>query len=350
MFARTSYKLIVVFSIIALTTGGCRLTRPSADGEPPALTSRPTLEVTDSSVEIEALIFQTGRNDYTITVDDTPREFIIYVPANYDASQPTPVVFMYHGTNGTGATVFENTNWAKKADEVTTIVVFPSSWRYYLITENDDATKWNDVGLERLTGPDAELKDDVKFTRVMLDLVRATFNVDEKRIFATGFSNGGGFVSTRLMIEMADEFAAFSTSGSGTKLSEPGFAANMPPSVSRSYYSILGTQDDVISAGQGVPLPFPFDADEIVSHEMFGAMLRNTASYLNLDPTQYEVLHPREDYTVFLYNQSLIGEDNEYIFQMVKGMFHIYPDGETIPRGLDAVEVFWEFFTRHPMR
>lgn len=350
MVARTSFSLLVIFSFIALTIGGCRLTRPPAQAKPPAPTSQLTLEATDPSVEIEALTFQTGRNDYTVTVDDTRREFIIYVPINYDASQPTPVVFMFHGTNGTGAAVYENTNWAKKADEITAIVVFPSSWRYFLITENGDATKWNDVGLERLTGPDADLKDDVKFTRVMIDLVRATFNVDEKRIFATGFSNGGGFVSTRLMIEMPDIFAAFSTSGSGTKLSEPGFAADMPPSVSRSYYSILGTQDDVISAGQGVPLPFPFDAEEIADHEMFGAMLTNTASYLNLNPTQYEVLRPREDYIVFLYDQSLTGDDNEYIFQMVKGMFHVYPDGETIPRGLDAVEVFWDFFSRHPMK
>jgi poly(3-hydroxybutyrate) depolymerase len=296
------------------------------------------------------LTFHTGRNDYTITVDDTPREFIVYVPVGYDASQPSPLVFMYHGTNGTGAAVFESTHWAGKADEVNVIVVFPSSWHYFLITENDEARKWNDVGLDRLTGPGAELKDDVKFTRMILDLVSATFNVDEKRIFATGFSNGGGFVSTRLMIEMADIFAAFATSGSGTKLSEPGFAAGMPPGVSRSYYSILGTRDDVISAGQDVPLPFPMEAETIANHEMFGAMLTNTASYLNLDSTKYEVLHPREDYTVFLYNQSLTGDDNEYIFQMVKGMFHVYPDGGTIPVGLDAVEVFWEFFLRHPMK
>ncbi|MEW5939917.1 MAG: hypothetical protein AB1750_09670 [Chloroflexota bacterium] len=257
---------------------------------------------------------------------------------------------MFHGTNGSGAAVYESTNWARKADEATAIVVFPSSWKYFLIPENDDATKWNDVGLERLTGPDAKLKDDVKFTRVVLGLVRATFNVDEARIFATGFSNGGGFVSTRLLMEMTDDFAAFSSSGSGTKLSEPGFAANMPPKVSRSYYSIIGTQDDVISAGQGVPLPFPFEADAIMANEMFGAMLVNTATYLNLDPDRYEVSHPRPEYTVFLYNQSLTGDDNEYIFQMVKGMFHVYPNEQTLPGGLDAVEVFWEFFLRHPMK
>lgn len=346
---KISHKLFFAFSLMSLVLGGCRISRRQGGGEEiHEATQAPATESPDTSAP-EALTFHTGRNDYTVSMDGTPREFIVFVPGGYDANQPTPVVFMYHGTNGTGAAVFESTPWARKADEVTAIVVFPSSWRYFLITENDDAAKWNDVGLDRLTGPDAELKDDVKFTRAMLDLVRATFNVDPKRIFATGFSNGGGFVSTRLMIEMADVFAAFSTSGSGTKLSEPAFAANMPPGVSRSYYSIMGTRDDVISAAQNVPLPFPINANTIVNHEMFGAMLTNTATYLNLDPTSYEVLHPREEYTIFLYNQSLTGADNEYIFQMVQGMLHVYPDGETIPMGLDAAEVFWEFFTRHPL-
>lgn len=349
MKRRIFINIFAVFLFASLTLSACRQGARTGYKNGQSPTSAPVTEPSAPASKPETLTFQTGRNDYTISVDDTPRDFIIHVPTGYDPNQPTPLVFMYHGTNGTGGAVYESTNWVRKAEEVTAIVVFPSSWHYFLITENDEAKKWNDVGLDRLTGPDAELKDDVKFTRMMLDLVLATFNIDEKRIFATGFSNGGGFVSTRLMIEMADTFAAFTTSGSGTKLSEPGFAANMPAPVSRSYYSIMGTRDDVISAGQGVPLPFPFDADEIVHHEMFGAMLTNTAEYLNLDPTKYEVLHPREDYTVFLYDQSLTGDDNEYIFQMVKGMFHIYPDGTDIPAGLDAVEVFWEFFMKHPL-
>lgn len=345
-------SFFIVFALVVLTSlllSACRQNaRPNGGGrtstEAPAGTPGADTDTT------QPLSFQIGRNDYVINVDDTPRKFIIHVPVEYDASQPTPVVFMFHGTNGSGEAVYESTHWAKKADEVTAIVVFPSSWRYFLITENDDAAKWNDAGMDRLVSPDTELKDDVKFTRMMLNLLRVTFNVDEKRIFATGFSNGGGFVTTRLMMEMSDTFAAFSTSGSGTKLSESWFAATMPPKVSRSYYSIMGTQDDVISAGQGVPLPFPFNAEAIVANEIFGAMLVNTATYLNLDPSRYEISHPRDVYTVFLYNQSLTDDDNEYIFQMIKGMFHVYPDGQTLPGGLDAVEVFWEFFIRHPMK
>jgi polyhydroxybutyrate depolymerase len=344
-----SRRLFVISIVVVTCVTSCRFARGQKPVSASPTASRTTAEAPPADSITESLSFETGRNDYVITVDDTPRKFIVHVPASYDASQPVPVVFMYHGTNGSGAAVYESTHWAAKAEEANIIVVYPTSWRYFLLTENDEAGKWNDVGLDLLTGPDAQLKDDVKFTRAMLDLVRDTFNVDEKRIFATGFSNGGGFVSTRLMIEMADTFAAFASSGSGTKLSEAGFAANMPPAVSRSYYSIMGTRDDVISAAQDVPLPFPIDADAIAAHELFGPMLVNTATYLNLDAAQYDVLHPQSEYTVFVFDRSLSGADNEYIFQMVEGMFHVYPDGQTVPAGLDAVEVFWEFFMRHPM-
>lgn len=344
---RNLFSRVFVFVFIAsLALSACRQSaRPGAGGN-----EQPSTEAPADTSTTGALSFHPGRNDYVITVDDTPREFIVHVPSGYDSSKPTPVVFMFHGTNQTGELMYEITSWPRKSDEVNAIVVFPTSWRYVLEPEKEEVAKWNETTLQFLAGPDAELKDDIKFTREVLGLMRLTFNVDEKRIFATGFSNGGSFVSTRLLFAMTDTFAAFSFCGSGARLAEPGFAENMPPKVSTSVYSIVGTEDEVLSAGQGLTLPFPFEAGAIMSHDMFGPMLVNTATYLNLDPTKYEVSHPQPEYTVFLFNQSLTGSDNEYIFQMVKDMIHVYPNGKYVPYRLDAVDVFWDFFMRHPMK
>ena len=49
--------------------------------------------------------------------------------------------------------------------------------------------------------------DDVQFTRDLLGAIEADYCIDPKRVFATGFSNGG-FLSHRLGCEMSDVFAA----------------------------------------------------------------------------------------------------------------------------------------------
>ena len=161
------------------------------------------------------LNFVTGRNEYTINVDDTPREFILYVPSGYDPNRPTPVVVMCHGSNQHPNNMYENTGWVNKAEQENIIIVFPGSWKYPLVSEPGVHEKWNTPGTAADVPPGTELKDDVKFMRVIIDDLNATFNVDEKRIFASGLSNGGGFVITRLLIEMNDVFAAFGTAGAG---------------------------------------------------------------------------------------------------------------------------------------
>lgn len=345
-------SLLTLSLVVCLLISSCRLNRtPNRPAKEPTPSVAPTQVAEPSSTSApEALTFQVGRNDYVINVDDTPREFIVYVPVGYDPAKPTPVVFIFHGTNGTGETMYEKTSWVRKADEVTAIVIFPSSWHYFLIKENANSKKWNDAQLSNLTGPTADLKDDVKFTREMLKLVQATFNVDEKRIYASGFSNGGKFVDTRLMIEMNDVFAAFTTSGTGTYFHEEGFAAAMPPKASTSLYSIMGTMEELVSEGYGIPMPFPFEAEDLLTDKVFGGMLVNLATYLNLDPNVYQVLQPRPNYTVFVFDQSLTGADNEFIFQMVKDMIHVYPSGNLYPKELDAADVFWKFFERHPLK
>lgn len=352
MQRKISTNLWFLGLVVCLFISGCRLNRAPnrpAKESTPSVASTQVVESSPTSAPA-ALTFQVGRNDYVINVDDTPRDFIIYVPVGYDPANPTPVVFIYHGTNGTGETLYEKTNWTRKADEVTAILVFPSSWHYFLINENVNSRKWNDAQLKNVTGPDADLKDDVKFTREILKLVQANFNVDAKRIYATGFSNGGKFVDTRLMFEMNDVFASFATSGTGTYFHEEGFAAAMPPKTSTSLYSIMGTMEELVSEGYGIPMPFPFEAEDLMADEVFGGMLVNVATYLNLDPNAYRVLQPRPNYTVFVFDQSLTGADNEFIFQMVKDMIHVYPSGNIYPKELDAADVFWKFFERHPLK
>jgi poly(3-hydroxybutyrate) depolymerase len=295
-------------------------------------------------VQSQALQFNTGRNDYIIEVDDTPREVIVHVPGAYNSDTPTPVVFMIHGSNQNGNVMYENTNWVAIAERENFIVVFPTGWKYRLIGEGGLHEKWNTPGTEAAVEPGTELKDDVKFIRVIVESLKATFNVDDKRIFASGFSNGGGFVLTRLIPFVNDVFAAYSTGGSG--LIGEGTAGNVTAQVSASLYSVLGTNDNKIAENQEITVPFPFNEQEIANDPIFGDMLDKTVTLLALDNV-YMVESDR-NFTRLTFADSPSGAGNEYIFMMIRGVGHVYPSGDNNRAGVDAAELFWEFFLEHP--
>lgn len=352
---KISWRLLASITLIFLALCACRLSRgkdqPSTNTDP-AATNSPTLipSLQTETFVPEKLSFQVGRNDYEIRVDGFPREFLIYVPASYDASQSSPLVFMFHGSNQGGPLMFENTRWVQEADENNFLVVFPTAWKYPLIGENGFHTKWNDVTLTSLVEPGTELRDDVHFVRVMLEQIHASFNVDAKRIYATGFSNGGSFVSSRLLIEMSDTFGAFAICGSGVKAANGDMVLNVPAGLHASLYSMVGANDEKISERTGYPRPYPMDPSAILAHELFGPTLTNTAQILSLDPSQYQLIGDNPNYTVFLFDKSMDGADNEYIFHMVDGMGHVYPSVDNNRHQLNAANIFWEFFMRHPLK
>lgn len=291
-----------------------------------------------------ALEYTIGINEYYIEVQGDTRRFLLYVPTGYDPALPTPLMVMFHGSNQHPETMYNKTAWVEKADEETILIAFPASWEYSLIGESGLHEKWNDLILPSLVEPGTELKDDVGFVRAMLTQVQSSFNVDGKRIYASGFSNGSGFVLTRLLLEMNDVFAAFSAAGAGP--TQDVDLSALPDFVDTSLYCILGTSDDKIAELSGFPLPFPFTEEEIIQDPAFLNMLNNTADVLDLAHTYSIEADP--SFTRLTYDTSLSGGDNEYIFMMILDMNHVYPNGENNPGGIDASDLFWDIFVEHP--
>lgn len=338
-------KFLFSIFFISILLSSCRSNRQGRNLQ----TKEPTHPATSApfftpELKAQPLQFLPGRNDYTINVDKTPREFIVFVPSGYDPNVPTPIVYMIHGSNQSGNIMFQNTHWARKADEETIIIVYPTSWKYRTTEGNRVEDKWNTPGTEQIVLPGTELKDDVKFMRMILESLHTTFNIDDKRIFASGFSNGGGFVLTRLIPNMSDIFAAYSTAGAG--LIGEAQTSDIPATISTSLYNVLGTNDNKISENQDIPTPFPLDAQEILDHPSFGPMLEKTTTLLDLEMSY--TLESDPTLTKFTFDVSTAGSGHEYIFLMLKGLFHVYPDGSDNRAGIDAVDEFWDFFLKHP--
>jgi polyhydroxybutyrate depolymerase len=137
------------------------------------------------------------------TVDGVQREALVYVPANAKTS-PTPVVFAFHGHGGSmrqaSRSFAYHTLWPEAI--VVTMQGLPTPGA---ITDPEGKR----AGWQKYRGDQDDR--DLKFFDAVLASLKADYQVDPKRIYATGHSNGGSFTYL-LWAERAETFAAFAPS------------------------------------------------------------------------------------------------------------------------------------------
>ncbi|MEW6161265.1 MAG: alpha/beta fold hydrolase, partial [Verrucomicrobiota bacterium] len=92
--------------------------------------------------------------------------------------------------------------------------------------------------------------DDVAYLKAIIDGVRREFNVDVKRIYLIGHSNGG-FMAYRMAAEHADVIAAIVSIGGASSLS---FVKPISPV---NILHIHGTADSIVTFNNGSAIPVP---------------------------------------------------------------------------------------------
>ncbi|MFT4626897.1 MAG: polyhydroxybutyrate depolymerase [Myxococcota bacterium] len=129
---------------------------------------------------------------------DTPkgeRFAYVHVPKGYDPSKPAPVIFVFHGGKGS-STAAQNfvILWKSQLDKQA-IVVFPNGQ-----DRDPSDTAW--------IARDFSDRSDVDLVLQIVDTLKAEYNVDSERIYASGFSNGG-LMTTMLACHAPERFAGF---------------------------------------------------------------------------------------------------------------------------------------------
>ncbi|KAK8060942.1 hypothetical protein PG996_010872 [Apiospora saccharicola] len=128
------------------------------------------------------------------------RRYRVHLPSAYDPTKPTPVIFSYHGAHGTiesQAALDQLTDPVRNRDY---IVVYLQG----LVPEGSDKTEWQ-------VAPGAEHTDDLGFTSDVVAALEKSLCIDPRRLYATGKSQGGGFVGQVLACDptLSRRFAAF---------------------------------------------------------------------------------------------------------------------------------------------
>ena len=119
------------------------------------------------------------------TVDAVQREALVFLPSTSGKTKP-PVIFAFHGHGGNmhfaaRGMAFQNF-WPEA------IVVYPQGLPTpgLLLDEKGERPGWQ-------REPGSQQDRDLKFVDAILATLREKYSVDERRIYATGFSNGGLF-------------------------------------------------------------------------------------------------------------------------------------------------------------
>jgi len=171
--------------------------------------------------------------EYYLEHEGQNRSFVVYTPSTLNPNEPAPLVLTIHFLGGAPELMSQFTYMNEVAEENQFLVVYPR-------------------GTDRSfnAGPICcgnDTRDDVAFLRKVLAEVAVLRNVNTKRIYSTGQSNGG-YMSYRLSCDATELFAAIAPVAGSSPWPINAFGRNCLPS--RTPLSILafhGTDDALVS-------------------------------------------------------------------------------------------------------
>ncbi len=264
-------------------------------------------------------------HEEVINVDGTDRYYRVSAPEGWQ-NRRLPVIYVVHGRGSTPQNMADATEFHKFADA---IVVYPQG-----VDESWAPTFY---------AADPSGRSDLAFMDQLHNTISSTYSVDQQRVFATGFSNGGGFVRY-LSCQRPGRFSTITTAGAAVYESVIDGCAESPI----NYLSFHGTADDLVE----------FDGDV---REVFGGTFRYlSATDTLLDAAEdSECSQPKpgpklEKSYVDGYPTSVESiKYNGYCatdLQLISiaGMDHRWPSGENKAGGVDATLESLNFFqVRH---
>lgn len=174
----------------------------SSSSKPIVASSSSAKPVASSSSKAEEFVscvgktYQAGDHKMSVNVDGKARTYIMHVPSSYKGDKAVPLVVDYHPIGGSGQGQLSGTTYKALTDQEGVISLYPDGTG----GKSMMGAGWN-------VGPCCSNDDDVKFSREMIKAVEEKVCIDKKRVYATGFSMGGG-MSNHVACYMSDIYAA----------------------------------------------------------------------------------------------------------------------------------------------
>jgi polyhydroxybutyrate depolymerase len=279
-----------------------------------------------------------GDYQRNVTVDGATRSYLVHIPPNYDRTKPTPLVIAFHGAFMNAAMMPRFTGLNRKADSAGFVVAYPNGTGFSGV-----ALFFNASAPPSPDGP----PDDVKFTSMLMDDLESAVNIDPKRIFVTGMSNGG-MLCHRVAAELSDRIAA-AAPVSGT-LALPAIHPSRPVPIIMFH----GLADRIV----------PFDGPRAaqVPTIRFRSVGETLSAWISADgcanePTVIDFPDIAHDGTKVTRKTWGNGKGaSEVVLIEIAGGGHTWPGIKPPARfigkttyNISADDLMWDFFQRHPL-
>jgi len=138
---------------------------------------------------------KSGDSNQTIQVGSASRTYILHVPSTYTGNTAVPLVVDFHPLGGSGSQEEGSSPYKAQTDPEGVVTAYPNG------ESGPSGAAWN-------VGPCCVANvDDVAFAKALVAQVATKACIDTKRVYAVGFSMGGG-MSHYIACHAADIFAA----------------------------------------------------------------------------------------------------------------------------------------------
>lgn len=278
------------------------------------------------------------------------RTYLIHIPPSHDPGTPMPLVIALHGGGGTGKHMVKLTRGGLNtlSDTEGFIVVYPDG-----VGKN-----WNDGRSGEETGYRThKVKiDDVAFISALIDTLIKKLNIDPRRVYVTGMSNGA-MMSYRLACELTDKIAAIApVTGNIPHNLFPSCSPSRPISV-----LAINNIDDPLMPWAGNDITGPFGVKKrgkvLSTSETITFWAKHNKGSLSPVIT-HEPDRDKGDGTRIRKEVYRNGEKGtEVVLYAIAGGGHTWPGGDQYlneiiigktSRDMDANKVIWDFFKTHP--
>ncbi|MFL5698919.1 MAG: alpha/beta hydrolase family esterase [Ktedonobacteraceae bacterium] len=326
-----------IFGVLcALLTASCGSTSsasPAPFRTPPPEATMITTPITSTGCGKPAPTPPGSSVNETILSGGLTRTYLLHVPSGYQAHSSEALVLNFHGHGSQAMQQEHRSGMSLLADQQDFIVVYPQG-----VVGPDGRTGWGTGARGR---PQV---NDVLFVSDLLTHLQSVLCIDPLRIYATGFSNGGGMTNV-LACTLAGRLAAFAPV-SGSYPPYPGSCHPVRPVPLLEFH---GTADRVV----------PYNGSERHQYPSILAWLQGWATRdgCTMGPTIFytqgnvsglEWKDCRASATVVHFR--LQGEGHVWPSVRFNIRFNMSggPPGTTV-QALSASALIWSFFQQHPL-
>ncbi len=284
----------------------------------------------------------------TIIWDGLNRTYMIHVPLSHDKRKSVPLLIVLHGGGGTGEGMVRLTKggFNTLSDKKCFLVVYPDAVEQH----------WNDgrAGVKYRFHKIEEIND-VSFISTLIDHLIKEYNVDNKRVYVTGISNGA-IMTYRLGCELTEKIAAIAPVDG---LMVPSVTEKAKPAGPISALIMNNTKDPLVPwEGGEIGLPSYSQGKRGKGLSVFDSVKFLVNHNQCLTPPMITLEEDRDPNDGTRVRREIYKnkEGVEVVLYAIEGGGHTWPGGQQyLPKriigktskDIDANEVIWNFFKKH---